>query len=589
MKDFLLGHHHGTGKPFRLPVSSFHTHWHLIGGTGKGKTTAIHAMLHPLLLDPVRPPCVIIIDRMGNLSAELLLWMASDFCTDDVRDRLVYIEPARENVILPYNPLLYDTLGHGYYKVSRAMEIILRGWASQDLEQMPRLARWMFNSFWAAAQLGLTIADCEHLLLPGSPHHRPLLRALPPRLQVEWSELIQARSAEVVRILESTRNRLKPFFESVILRNMFGATRNHLDVLRFMREGKIVLLNLGPYNRVPEQIADAVGGLVIHEVLSTARSLPLGVRYPTFLFLDEFQRFVGPDIEAAIPEVRQLGIKLVLSHQSLAQLERGDVDLTALIFQCQSRMIFGVQGEDADLLAHELASLTFNPKRIKDELYSRRQLLSGHKIIELQSEAFSTQEADNWSRGYSHDWSAHTNLVQSPSGPPVKGEGSSSGKGDSDSRGGSASSGRTLTTHQQLVPVHDEFLELSSRTYYTFEESKNEWARDVRKLQRGQAFLRLVDDPRLLHIDVKRDAPGHLAWDMERLLDFFPEAITQMHELVERNFQSDWFVTPDVIERETQERLTRVLSPAITLQAPAPASQGGDQQVPPPSDKSPLL
>jgi len=67
-------------------------------------------------------------------------------------------------------------------------------------------------------------------------------------------------------------------------------------------------------------------------VLTTARSLPLGVRFPTFLILDEFQRFVGPDLEPAIPEVRQLGIKLVLSHQSLSQLKRGDIDLTNLIF-----------------------------------------------------------------------------------------------------------------------------------------------------------------------------------------------------------------------------------------------------------------
>src|SRR5262245_10270376 len=125
MQSYLFGHHHDTRKPFYLPKNSFATHWHLIGGTGKGKTTAIHTILHQLLLDPVDEPCVFIIDRMGNLSFELLLWMASEFCTEDVRNRLVYIEPARENIVLGFNPLLYETLAHGYYKVSRAMEIIL--------------------------------------------------------------------------------------------------------------------------------------------------------------------------------------------------------------------------------------------------------------------------------------------------------------------------------------------------------------------------------------------------------------------------------------------------------------------------------
>src|SRR5205823_6513039 len=128
-----------------------------------------------------------------------------------------------------FNPLLYESEGHAYYKVSRAAEIILRGWASQDLDAMPRLARWMFNSFYACALLGLTIADAVHLLLPGSPYHRQILAALPPQLKYEWSELIDSRAAEVTRILESTRNRLKPFFESPQLRSMFGATTNRLD------------------------------------------------------------------------------------------------------------------------------------------------------------------------------------------------------------------------------------------------------------------------------------------------------------------------------------------------------------------------
>ena len=142
MSSYLLGKKHGTQESLWIPKSSFDTHWHLIGGTGKGKTTAIHTKLHGLLLDPMHEPCVVIVDRMGNLSYELLLWMASDFCTDEVRQRLVYIQPSREDAVIGFNPLLYDTLAHGYYKVSRASEIILKGWASQNLEEMPRLGRW---------------------------------------------------------------------------------------------------------------------------------------------------------------------------------------------------------------------------------------------------------------------------------------------------------------------------------------------------------------------------------------------------------------------------------------------------------------
>jgi hypothetical protein len=575
MKSYLFGHEHGTRKPFRIPKSSFPTHWHLIGGTGKGKTTALHTLLHQLLLETTHEPCVLLIDRMGNLSFELLLWMASEFCPDYVRERLVYIEPAREHAVIPFNPLLYDTPGHGYYKVARTMEIILRGWESQDLGQMPRLARWLWNCFWAAAQLGLTVADCEHLLLPASPYHRPLLEAMPERLHYEWGDLLRGSSNQVLQTLDSTRNRLKPFFDAPALRYMFGSTENRFDVHRFMREGKIVLVNLWHGNRIPDQLADTIGGLILNEVLMTARSLPLGERYDTYLFLDEFQRFVGPDIQAAIPEVRQLGIKLLLSHQSLSQLVRGDIDLTSLIFQCQSRMVFGVQGEDADLLAHELASLTYDAKRIKDELHSRRQRLSGHRIMDLSSESWSSQEAQNWSKGIGKNWARNENTKDGNK----TGEGESRANQENEGSGGSRGEGHTSGTHQQLVPTHEEFWELSSRTYYTFEEQKNEWAREIRRLKRGEAFVRLVDDTGLYHVDVKRSAPGHLAWDQVKLRRDFPSAIEDVHRLIDENFRSDLFLSPAFVETEMQSRLARVLRPAIMIeQLPAADGDGTAQK-----------
>jgi hypothetical protein len=571
MKEFLLGHLHNTQEPFRLPTSSFATHWHLIGGTGKGKTTAIQTMLHGLLLDPRDEPCIVIVDRLGGLSFDLLRWIASDYCTDDVRRRLVYVEPAREEVVMGFNPLLFQTDSHAFYKVSRAAEVILKGWSSQNLSDMPRLSRWLYNSFIACALLGLTIADSVHLLLPGSEYHERLLHCLPPRLTNEWSELLGNRSGEVLRILDSTRNRLKPIFESPVLRRMFGATHNSLDMLRFMRQGKILLLNLAPGNRLPEQIADAIGGLVINEVLHTARSLRPGERKPTYLFLDEFQRFVGPDLEAAIPEVRQLGIKLILSHQSFSQLERADHDLTDLIFQCQSRMIFGVQGEDADCLAHELASIQFDPYKLKDQRYTRRQRLVGHRIIELASHSSGTSDMDSWLRQFGDGWSAARSITRGRSSTS-EGESSSTSGNESRGTGGSRSLSESHGTHQQLVPIHEDFTELAGRTYFTFEEDKQVWGRKIRNASRGRAFIRLVDQPQLFDVDVKRQAPGHLAWDADRLAREMPELLDDVERLILENFKSDLFTAPELIEREAHERLQRVLLAHETIQLPATCS-----------------
>lgn len=562
----LLGTDRDTGKLVRAPMDSFSVHWHIVGGTGKGKTVSIIAMLQQLMSDPCHDACYFIVDRMGSFSFDLLRWFASPYCPEWVRKKLIYIQPSREDIVLPFNPLLYDTEAHGYYKVSRGTELILRGWQAGgvDIASMPRLARWTFNCFWAAAKLGLTIADCVHFLLPFSDLHAKLLACLPDQLRYEWNELLQARG-RATEILDSTRNRLKPFWESQ-LRYMFGSTQSRLNVLDWMREGRIVLMNLAPLNRITDQLADAIGGLTINEVLSVARSLPLGIKYNTYLVLDEFQRFTGPDLETAIPEVRQLGIKLILSHQAFSQLKRGDYDLSSIIWQCQNRQIFGIQGEDADMLAHEIAALTYDADRIKQEIWHRKQLVSGHKVMELASRNTTQALSEQWNKSIGHGWSNRDNRSYDRDyqlRSVAKGQGHD--ERHSEGHGGANTQSSGYGSHETLVPIYDEFYELASRTYKQFDESKMEWGRDIRQLLTGQAVVRMVNDPTLYRLNVKRSAPGELSLDWSTVLKMLPQVADEVAKLIEDNFRQDCFLPPAAIERDTQARLQRIINPPIVI------------------------
>jgi hypothetical protein len=162
---------------------------------------------------------------LGGLADDVVTWMSTDRCPEEAHQRLVYINPAENQRSITINPLLYDDADEGDFRVNRATELILRAWTAQNLGEQPRLARWLFNSMWACAQLGLTVADTEHLLLPGSKFHAPLLALLPDQLRAEWAEVLNARGGEATKILDSTRNRMKPFQSSGILRRMFSSTR----------------------------------------------------------------------------------------------------------------------------------------------------------------------------------------------------------------------------------------------------------------------------------------------------------------------------------------------------------------------------
>ena len=548
-----------------MKKSAFATHLHIPGATGKGKTTAILAMLHQFLKDTRHPTCHFIVDFLGGLSSELLLWMASRYCPEDARRRLIYICPSREDIVMGFNPLLFQTKAHAYYRCARATELILRGWESQNIEAMPRLARWLFNAFHAVQQLGLTISDSAHLVLPRSEHHSALLDALPNQLKAEWKELTSSNSGEVLRALDSTRNRLHPFYHFPNLSSAFGSSRNYVDMERFMREKKIVILDLSPQNRISPQIADTYAGLFFNELLTTARSLPPEERQETYAWLDEFQRMVsGPDIQYAIPEVRQLKIRLILAHQSFAQLIEGDTDLTSIIFQPQTRLMFGNQGPDADVLSEELAKLEFNALKVKHELYTRRQLVTDHRIIDLASWSNTESYSNQWQQQYGRGWSQGDQYVGGVRVSDSRGTVDSQGSGYGGSEGQTSGFGG----HQTMLPEYEEFMELSSRTFYTFEDQKQEWAREVRRLRTGDAFYHSVEDDVLTRIQVQQSRPGPLKFDLETIQRRFPQLLEAKEQLIENNFANrDFFVPPAVIEAERVQRLQQVLRPKIRVQA----------------------
>lgn len=73
-----IGIDQATKKSLILPDALLETHLHLIGATGTGKTTAIQTLLRPLLRSTRPKCCLFLVDPMGNLSQELLLWMADE-------------------------------------------------------------------------------------------------------------------------------------------------------------------------------------------------------------------------------------------------------------------------------------------------------------------------------------------------------------------------------------------------------------------------------------------------------------------------------------------------------------------------------
>ena len=541
MIPILLGEHRKKGSPIFLEPEMFRTHMHLIGATGTGKTTAIHAILRSLMLQVGRDECsLFVIDPMGNLSHDLLNFIAHPtFCTKRVRERLVYIEPAREDVVMSFNPLTFTTPANRYYQTMRAVDLVLRGWAAQDVSQQPRLLQWTFKAFCAAALMGLPIALCQHLLHTGTPEHEAILNRIPGASRNHWLEVLNSRGSVATTILESTRNRLDPFFESPILKMMFGSLRSRFDCERFIRERKIVIVNLAHLRRIPDLTANTIGALMLNEIFETASQMTTTMGRasvdPTYILLDEFQKYVSPDIENALPTVRQMGLRLILAHQSFSQLERENLNLEQMVWQARSRLIFANYTKDADLLADELAKLTFDNMVKKDVRTAKKQLITGHRIAWLESES----QSDSISTGSSNQNSSNEGESTTYDGQRALygygeqlSEARSRARTESSSNNKGESRGRTVGHSQTLVPTHLTFDEVSSVTYESFEEYSLKWGKELRSLQEGQAFFQqpgsnVVQPVQVAYLPIE---------ETPRLRD-------AVAELVEKNFASEHFVS----------------------------------------------
>jgi hypothetical protein len=552
-----LGRYLDDGTEASINPDLLRTHLHLIGATGTGKTSAIHMILRQLMLMTGDDKCCLfVIDPMGNLSHDLLnLIVHKQFITDQVRHRVVYVEPAREDVVLPFNPLHHTTEAHRYYQVMRAVDLVLRAWEAQDVSQQPRLLQWTFKTFCAAAQLGLPISICRYLLHPGTDEHRAILRQIPDEISYQWREILNARGGEAVRILESTRNRLDPFFESPNLRYMFGTRQNRFDCQQLIRDRKIVIFNLAKFQRVPGFICDTIGALILNEIFEAASSLTTmegrNVVEPTYILMDEFQKYVSIDIEDALPTVRQMGLRMILAHQSFAQLDREDVNLEQMIWQARSRLMFANYAKDADLLADEIAKMTYDKLKIKDVRKSRRQLIKGYRREWLES------ESSGWSSGSSDirqsgsvdgESSARSFLTGYPSTEHSHSHGSNHSSSENSSTGNSRSESHSRSRSEAMVPIHDNFLEVSSVEYESFDEQAIEWGKEIRSLGIGEAFLQIPGSRSIRKVKI-----GHLP------IGDTNENREQVARLKELNFSSEHFVSMDSAKKEHERLIQEIL------------------------------
>ncbi len=345
------------------------------------------------------------------------------------------------------------------YVVGSIVQAILKNWGQDNLDQTPRIVRWLENIVWAAIDNDLTLPDMLPMLSTAGgmrQQRRALLSKIRnPAVANDLRMLFESSDLQQQNLLEGPANRVRKFFRSLAISNMLSQQRTVLDLQEIMEQGKILLVNLNGQDRISEDNTRLLGILLVTEFFRVAklRDDKNPNLKPFYLYVDEFPAFLTTDMARILDQTRKYKLFLLLAHQHLAQLQQEDELLfSSVMTNAHTKIVFGgLSKADAELMADELATGYLNLLAVKDEMFSTKvRHVEETRTTVGHTEAVSTGEsesrAESRTSGLTHGQS--WNRSHGESQAVSESEGTTDTKGHSDgvtvTKGTSQATGRTV-------------------------------------------------------------------------------------------------------------------------------------------------
>ena len=336
--------------PVRLSIGDSRRHLHLLGPTGTGKTTA---MINLALQDIAAGRGVGVIDPKGDLVAGILARLPRNRIDD-----VVLISPESSDLTVGLNPLEAfgdddrDLVAENTLTIFK--RIYERYWGMRTDDILKSVLLTLLR------QPNSTLAHIPLLLTDAGFRARTIAGLNDPiGLGNFWSWFGNLTDAQRSEAIGPVLNKLRDFLVRPRLRRLLCQPHSTVDLRRVVDSGQILLADLS-VGRWGDTTAALIGSFLVAKlwqaVLARA-AIPEEKRRDYFLFIDEFQHFLGISGPFAdtLAQARSLRLSLTIANQHLGQLPR---DLReAITSNARSRVTFQSGQDDATYLAREFAPL----------------------------------------------------------------------------------------------------------------------------------------------------------------------------------------------------------------------------------------
>lgn len=337
--------------PIRLSVLDSRRHLHVLGPTGSGKSVLLTRLA---LQDLEAGRGLAVLDPKGDIIPALLARMPAHRIKD-----VVLISADDDGYSVGINPLEAAPGADRELIAENTLTIFKRiyerfwGPRTDDILKSTLLT--------LMRQPGSTLANVPLLLTDASFRRRVLADLDEPfALDGFWRWFDGLSDAQRGEAVGPVLNKLRDFLVRPRLRRLLCQPRSTVDVQSLVDGSGVLLVDLS-VGRWGESASSLVGSFLVAKIWQAvlARSArPEEARRDFFLYLDEFQQFLGiaGPFADALAQARSLRLNLTIANQHLAQLPRELRE--AISSNARSRIVFQTGPDDAAHLAREFAPLT---------------------------------------------------------------------------------------------------------------------------------------------------------------------------------------------------------------------------------------
>jgi hypothetical protein len=365
----------GVDTPVRIKRADRRRHMYIIGKSGSGKSVLMTQMA---IQDIQNGEGIAVIDPHGELVEDILQHIPKERADD-----VVIFDPSDTERPMGLNMLEYDTDEQRDFAVQEMIAIFYKMFGEEMIG--PMFEHYMRNAMLAMMEdreAGATLIEVPRMFTDTEFRKDKLKFVTNQIVKNFWEQEYEQsqQGQQAADMLSYVISKIGRFLTNDMMRNIIGQSKSAFNIREIMDNQKILLVNLSK-GKTGEVNSSLLGFIMVSKIQMAAMAradMKKEDRKDFYLYVDEFQNFTTDSIATILSEARKYMLDLILAHQYVAQLTKGnDSKIRDAVFGNVGTMAaFRVGAEDAEFLEKE-----FSPVFDQNDIINVDQYTANIKLL----------------------------------------------------------------------------------------------------------------------------------------------------------------------------------------------------------------